>query len=555
MPGTVTTSISSRSLTTADRPAAARRATLLGVLAVACAAAWPVVEMFRLITGGRATVLYGDQALLDLQARRAWHLDLLVGPYSRYGWHHPGPALAYLLALPVRLLEPSGAGLHLGTVLVNGAAAVAVVGWVWRRHGARAAVLAAFAVDLLVVCVTLPVERYPWNPYLLVVPMLLFVVVWVDAVCGHIGALLWSAVLASYLAQSHVVAAPFPALLVLIAAVAAVVRRRRGLGLVVPQRGSVGGGALLVLAWVPPVVELWRDHPDNVTLLYRYARSPQPRPPLATAVHQVLDAITIVPFTFHSVPAGSDLLIARSNGRLAAGLVLLVVVSLATLLVARRRRVARPAWLIAAAAAATVIGAVVNSRAAPPLESYLVVWLAFVPVAVLLALGLALLAPAAPNPAASRPAHSASPALRSPGRGVLTVGLALLAIVGAIWTTGGDIHQPEPWSSNDPTVTAFTAAALPALHPSDHVIGVTIVSGATWPTAAGLVDQLVRHGRSTTVAPEVWTVLFGRERAPGRPVDATLELYDRTDVAAAAAMSGATVLASVGTEVLAISRP
>lgn len=508
-------------------------------------------------------MLYGDQALLDLQARRAWHLDLLVGPYSRFGWHHPGPVLAYLLALPVRLLEPSGAGLHLGTVLVNGAAAVGVVAWVWRRHGPRAALLAAFGVDLLVVCVTLPVERYPWNPYLLVVPMLLFVVVWVEAVCGHIGALLWSAVLASYLAQTHVVAAPFPVLLVLVAAASALIRRRRGLGLVVPRWPTVSGAALLVLAWVPPVVELWRDHPDNATLLYRYARSPQPRPPLSAAVHQVLDAITIVPFTFHSVPAGSDLLIARSNARLAAGLGLLVIVSIATLVLARRRRTARPAWLVAAAAAGTVIGAAVNSRSAPPLESYLVVWLAFVPVAVLLAFGLALLAPAgAPDRATSRPAHSASPSRGARGRAAptlglraATLGLAALALVAAVWTTGGDIHQPEPWSSNDATVTALTAAALSALHPSDHVIGVEIVSGATWPTAAGLVDQLVRHGHSTTVAPEVWTVLFGRERAPGRPVAATLELYDRTDVAAATTAARATILATVGTEVLALSRP
>jgi len=54
--------------------------------------------------------MYGDQALLELAARLAAHLDQLAGPYSRAGFHHPGAAILYLLAF-VRVLEPADPGL------------------------------------------------------------------------------------------------------------------------------------------------------------------------------------------------------------------------------------------------------------------------------------------------------------------------------------------------------------------------------------------------------------------------------------------------------------
>ena len=39
---------------------------------------------------------FADMALLELYTRHAAQNDLLVGPYSRFFWHHPGPAMFYL---------------------------------------------------------------------------------------------------------------------------------------------------------------------------------------------------------------------------------------------------------------------------------------------------------------------------------------------------------------------------------------------------------------------------------------------------------------------------
>jgi hypothetical protein len=41
---------------------------------------------------------YGDLAVIELSVRNALRGHPLLGPYSRFGWDHPGPALFYLLA-------------------------------------------------------------------------------------------------------------------------------------------------------------------------------------------------------------------------------------------------------------------------------------------------------------------------------------------------------------------------------------------------------------------------------------------------------------------------
>ena len=48
-----------------------------------------------------------DQALIELQIRDIGHHPVLLGPYSRFGWFHPGPTLYYLLWLPYRLTGSS----------------------------------------------------------------------------------------------------------------------------------------------------------------------------------------------------------------------------------------------------------------------------------------------------------------------------------------------------------------------------------------------------------------------------------------------------------------
>ena len=140
-------------------------------------------------------------------ARRAAQFDQLVGPYSREGFHHPGPAVFYLLSPFVRFLEPTGPGLYLGAIVISGAALAATVAFVWRRLGPLAALWAAVAIDLYCLCLGVGTLREPWNPYLIVAPMVLFVVLWAAAVtrtAGSTDAAIWALVIGSYEIQTHI---------------------------------------------------------------------------------------------------------------------------------------------------------------------------------------------------------------------------------------------------------------------------------------------------------------------------------------------------------------
>src|SRR4051794_10377743 len=62
----------------------------------------------------------GDIGLIEVAVRDVGgrHTPLL-GAFSRYQWHHPGPLLFYALAGPYRLLGSDGSALHAGAVVVN----------------------------------------------------------------------------------------------------------------------------------------------------------------------------------------------------------------------------------------------------------------------------------------------------------------------------------------------------------------------------------------------------------------------------------------------------
>ena len=87
------------------------------------------VLLGRAIFGSWTTV--ADYAALELRTRAVGGTDTpLVGPYSRYGWNHPGPLVFYALVLPYRALGSEGTGLLAGALLLN-ASAIAYNLWIF----------------------------------------------------------------------------------------------------------------------------------------------------------------------------------------------------------------------------------------------------------------------------------------------------------------------------------------------------------------------------------------------------------------------------------------
>ena len=60
-----------------------------------------------------------DQAWIELQVRDIGQRSVLLGPYSRFGWFHPGPILYYLLWLPYRITGSTSLSLCFAALVVE----------------------------------------------------------------------------------------------------------------------------------------------------------------------------------------------------------------------------------------------------------------------------------------------------------------------------------------------------------------------------------------------------------------------------------------------------
>lgn len=116
----------------ASTPSRANRwcAVLLGAIAVV-----PVIAVV-VTRSGRSYLPMQDFANIDLRVRDVWSTDFpLVGPYSRYGWNHPGGLFFWLLAPLSGLFGRAPWATQVGSALLQGVAAAWIAVVAWRHRG------------------------------------------------------------------------------------------------------------------------------------------------------------------------------------------------------------------------------------------------------------------------------------------------------------------------------------------------------------------------------------------------------------------------------------
>jgi hypothetical protein len=266
----------------ADAGAAGRLAPWVGQVAVALALTPLVVSAIHL------TVLYGNQynpggdlAVTELLTRDVGRHPVLIGPFSRDEWHHPGPALYYLLAVPYRLLGSRATAMNVGALAVN-AASIAGIAVLARRRGGHALMLISLLGCGLLARSLGPTElRLPWNPYVTVLPYALLVFLTWSLACGERWALPLAVLVASFVAQTHIGYAALALPLVVVGAVWLVARtvgRARDDG--VPGARAVRsllGPALVAVAgvavmWLLPLYQQAARPKGNLTAAFRWFR-------------------------------------------------------------------------------------------------------------------------------------------------------------------------------------------------------------------------------------------------------------------------------------------
>lgn len=443
----------------------------------------------------------GDMAQAELHMRGFFDHPPLVGAAGRiltesgFQGSHPGPS-PWLALLPVYVLGGrSSAALMVAVVSVHVVSALAAVWLARRRFGWSVAVVVAFVVVLFVRSAGPDLIVEPWNPWLALLPFLVFVLI-VDEIVHRPVSWRWLVavvVVGSHCVQCHAGYALVVGAGLLVAAV--VVMRRRAWT-------SLGVGVVaLVLVWIPPIIDQFRRTPGNISILIDHFGSPS-EPGIAVG-----EALRIMATQFNVVgpwllgPGPSQP--AETWARWPGSLVLIVL-----LVVARRRAVKTGdreiAGLLASIAAGIVVACVSILRLFGPYFEYTIRWTWILAALAVLVSGLALAR-------STRPTTSR----RAPALPVWLGGLAVVSVVTSV-STGVDAVMPGATDSR------IVAALVPQL---ESRVGDDVVLLRFWDpytldaTGFGTLLEMERRGHSMRVDPSFAAAALPHRTATESEVD------------------------------------
>jgi len=459
----------------------------------------PIALAARQLAAGLPDITVGsDPALVELATLDAARGRQLLGPYSRFGFHHPGPAMFYLLLPGYLAGGRTHGGLLLGAVALN-LLGLAGVGWASGRLGDRRLALALLVVVPLLVARLGPAGiSSAWNPNLVVVAFLATVVSGAAVGLGATALLPLLVAAGSLAAQSHLALVGPVATVVVFAAVLRLLSRARPAddeAAAAPGSGwaVVAAAVIAVAAWAPVVGEQVGSGRGNVTRIAAYLAKERPAQP----VEAVFGAYGRAAGSWLVAPIG-----AAGSGRAAAaaGLALAALQPVALALAVRRRR--RPLEALAGVGIALAVIALVTIRGmASPLHEYLTRWIAGLGVVH----GAVLMAALLP-----RRLEHAEPERTGAERGwpVAVVVAALLAAgLNLVRVAGYPSWREQAEAPVFARIGRAGAAALAVVN-CDEPVRVSIGEGASWELAAGVVLRLARERRTVGVDP-AWSFMFG----------------------------------------------
>jgi hypothetical protein len=474
------------------------------------------IILVRFLVSGGHVYLPDDLAVIDLNTRRALHWRQELGPFDRYGWSHPGPAYFYLLSIAYRLIGSGAQAQFIGATAINALASFGVVWVVKRRVGPAAAVWAAVCVGYLAIQLSftggqtvtysesaLGALVSPWNPTVVILPMVLFAVLCAAAPSGSPLSLLGALLIGSFIVQTDFSAAVMVAVFLLASVLAWVIlaeRKRRGRirrvhaagaeradgadasgagqgverGVTGRDRAASGlfasglwartwaglGLVVLVGMWVPPLIQQFTTNPGNMTLIVRFFTGPQSAP-AATVANSFRAAMAV----YGVLAIGPSEVMNLALGRIyphpavaSITAVVLVAIGVAVLVLGLRRRHRFAVMLGALSLAGGAVTVFAALRVSGPVYGYLLVWAVAAPLLAVIGVGALVLA-RADRPVAAQ--TRAAPSLRVAVCGVAVVVCVVLSVhVAAL---------PPLSTVSDPVVGDTVALVTPKLTPGQPV--------------------------------------------------------------------------------------
>jgi hypothetical protein len=457
-------------------------------------AAWQMAA-----TGLPDILLSGDGAALELRVLHAARSVQLLGPYSQYGWSHPGPAYFYL-ALPFyEWFGERATALNVFALAVNAASATAIALNVKRVFEITAAVGAAalLGIYLLLGLPSLPANE--WNPILPILPFVLVTLLATRFALGENGVLPAAVFVASAIVQTHVAYAPAIAAMTVIAALA---RRQRVPAM--PRRTVAFAAGVLVLCWALPAYEAATARPGNVwRLIAFFAPGNLSEQSWGTSFRAVRDQMAVMPLALSALTGART-----GSPAIALALFALQVAGVGAVLAAGARHSDRRVTIFAVMCAAQLVTALIALRAIRgEVAFYLVAWVSAVGVLCWLLF------------VSWATTHLHSRATRA---AFLAAALAAIAVAFVV-----PVARPGAFPRADP-VTDAVARKVDAFVRSRRLerVVVRIVTPATWPHAAGVVLRLYKY-RLPVAVEDSWLFVMGPQFEAPAGAHASLLFGDR----------------------------
>ena len=495
-------------------------------VAAGLAAAIPVINStVKAVHAGWAPA--GDDGII---ATRGWDVltshTPLVGQYSEAGlvihgqiMHSPGPMLYWLIALPARF--GSVTSITVTMCIANTLAIIGCVALARRRGGL--VLMFASAIGIALMCQSLPTEGMHdiWNPAAGLFPFLLLIFLSWSVACGDHRLLPITALVASFVTQTHLMYLAPTAVLLAVACGGLLVRwlARRGSGAganpppsLSPRVWPWALAALLVAAacWTMPAIDQIKNSPGNLATIVRTAEHRGPALGSTVGWNALVRSVGVRPWWLY-VPASEwdrkyDVLRTPSSGASTSTIALLIALGAAGLIGALRRR-----WDLAAAAliglgmsAAIALQAAANPAATLLAETlgYTMWWgseLGFwVWLSLAWALWLGVLALSRPAlRALGRRSGARGRALPSWTRPVAITLASLVSLAGAVAVGSAVAATAKPDSHvYDYQPIRRIAAGIERLLPPGRVVGYGggPLDTATQPIGPAIRVFLVRHG-------------------------------------------------------------
>jgi hypothetical protein len=476
---------------------------------------------------GHPFLPFSDVAFIELDVRQATHLAAHLGPYSQYGWHHPGPAMFYLFAPLYWLSGSSSRALFLDAWLLNGLTALLTVVIVRRQAGETAARIAAVAIGVYLGATGFSELINPWNPALLPLPVLLLLVAGAAAATGDRWSLALVYLVASFVVQTHVGTVPIAAGVVIIATAGfAFARRRRARSPTLSTEEHPAGrrswrrvvrspwpitSGLLALVWLAPIAqELAHPGNGNLTAIVRFFLHPAAAG--GPSSHSLADGLAAISGSASVVPLGTPVDVLGHRYRfLAAGAVALI--GLVTWFVGRRRS---PfiAYLALSTPIGLAIAVVAATRVAGPYYSYLFTWASSLGIPAIIGAGVLLWS------AASTGVRRLARPPRRLLRTVTALGILTALAIVAVWLDRVIIRPSTAWNA-DQRDSRAVAGRIEQLVGQDRSTAFTLhivqEQGQTGP----VILELAKDGYRFRVVPRM--DLYGGTTAAA-PTGPTFEL-------------------------------